>query len=193
MESTARSVGHDAAHQYVDHHDWFVVVLHSIRDTEGCTCPARDECGHPGKHPHGWLAPNGTRDATRRMDRVDEWFDRRPWLNIGIATGPSGLVVLDVDPRNGGLDSLQNIVQVHGALPPTLVCLTGGGGQHWYYRAWDRQPPEGTLAPGLDIKARSGLVVAPPSLHACGARYIWVDPDARLAVAPDWLACWDLP
>lgn len=183
---------HDAV-EYVGSLGFFVVPLHSIRDSGGCTCPARDECSNPGKHPHGRLARNGTHDATSRPERINEWFDRRPWLNVGIATGPSQLVVLDVDPRNGGLDSLRHLVKVHGPLPRTRVCLTGGGGQHWYYRVWDRQPPEGSAAfgPGLDVKARTGLVVAPPSLHATGSRYYWVDSNSRIAPCPEFLAHWD--
>jgi hypothetical protein len=40
----------------------------------------------------------------------------------------SGLVVLDVDPRHGGDESIRNL-----KLPPTVEALTGGGGWHEYF------------------------------------------------------------
>ena len=41
---------------------------------------------------------------------------------------------------------------------------------------------------GLDLKAEGGYVVAPPSLHASGRRYAWVDRGEGIRVVPDWLA-----
>jgi|TARA_R110001583_G_scaffold20930_18_gene79884 hypothetical protein len=101
-------------------------------------------------------------------------------LNIGIVTGSvSGeLVVLDVDPRDGGNESLANLIMNGLKLPDTVHCKTGSGGDHYYFRA-----PIGTvtrirnsassLGPGLDIRAEGGQVVAPPSIHACGNEYAW--------------------
>ena len=103
-------------------------------------------------------------------------------LNIGIVTGSvSGeLVVLDVDPRDGGNESLANLIMNGLKLPDTVHCKTGSGGDHYYFRA-----PIGTvtrirnsassLGPGLDIRAEGGQVVAPPSIHACGNEYRWSD------------------
>lgn len=176
---------------YAQDREFFVVPLHTTRRDGGCTCLLREECEHTAKHPDGRLAPSGINSATRRPRRVEEWYARRPWAGVGIATGPSGLGVLDVDPRNGGRDSLRAIVAEHGPLPPTLTCLTGGGGEHYYFRAWDRQPSSGTMAPGLDIKARGGLVVAPPSVHPSGGTYTWLIADAPIAFVPDYLAHWD--
>lgn len=72
--------------------------------------------------------------------------------NVGIATGPaSSLVVLDIDPRHGGDDSLADLQSEHGALPLTVTALTGGGGQHHYF-ALARAVPE-----WLGNRVRSGL------------------------------------
>ncbi len=121
------------------------------------------------------------------------WFRRWPRANVGIVTGKvSGLAVLDCDPRHGAIGSLAALERAHGALPLTLEAVTGGGGRHIYFalpRAWLRNRVG--LAPGLDLRAEGGLVVAPPSLHPSGRRYRWRagrDPGATPpAPMPGWL------
>jgi hypothetical protein len=40
-------------------------------------------------------------------DEINEWYQLWPSANVGIVTGAiSGLVVLDIDPRHGGEQSL---------------------------------------------------------------------------------------
>ena len=64
----------------------------------GCSCSA-DDCGSAGKHPS---TSHGVNDATMDSDLIRGWWQRWPRANVGFATGAaSGLVVLDVDPRNG--------------------------------------------------------------------------------------------
>lgn len=110
--------------------------------------------------------------------------------NIGLATG--SLIVLDIDPRHGGDESL--IALEHELLPTTWRVLTGGGGEHVYFAAPDFEirNSAGRLGPGLDIRGAGGYVVAPPSTHISGRPYAWsVDhhPDeALLAPIPDWMA-----
>jgi hypothetical protein len=38
--------------------------------------------------------------------------------------------------------------------------------------------------PGLDLKADGGYVIAPPSLHASGRRYRWVEEPEGLCPEP---------
>jgi len=45
----------------------------------------------------------------------------------------------------------------------------------------------GQLCPGVDLKGHTGYVVAPPSLHPSGRRYVWGN-RLPIAVAPRWLA-----
>jgi hypothetical protein len=40
------------------------------------------------------------------------------------------MVALDIDPRHDGQNSLLKLVQAHGALPDTVVAVTGSGGNH---------------------------------------------------------------
>ena len=106
---------------------------------------------------------------------VAGWYRRWPDAGVGIVTGPiSGLAVIDVDPRHGGDDSLTDWQDRHGPLPPTIEAITGGGGRHFYFTtASARLRNQVGLLPGVDLRARGGMVVAPPSRHRSGRRYAW--------------------
>lgn len=129
---------------------------------------------------------NGFKDGTTDKGRIVAGWTRCPEANVAIVTGTvSGLVVLDVDPRNGGNESLRELERRHGELPPTLVVATGGGGRHYFFSA-----PEGKsiksckFADGLDLKADGGYVVAPPSTHPSGSSYTWSEDFQRIELAP---------
>jgi hypothetical protein len=127
-------------------------------------------------------------------ETLRRWVRRWPQLNIGIVTGTvSGLVVLDLDRRHGGFDSLAALERLHGALPATVEAETGGGGRHLYFACPPTAPRnKAGLAPGIDLRGEGGMVVAPPSLHPSGGRYRWRqghEPGALpLAILPHWLA-----
>jgi len=103
----------------------------------------------------------------------------------------SGIIVLDVDPRNDGEQSLAALEAAHGPLPVTVESHTGGGGRHLFFCHPASPVPTGPLVAGLDLKGDGGLVVVPPSLHPSGARYRWAPgqgPDQRQPpAAPPWL------
>ena len=159
-----------------------------------CTCGS-PKCEHPGKHPLPALAPNGLKNATTCADTVERWFSQARLANVGLATGP--IIVLDVDPRHGGDESLSQLEAEHGPLPLTWRVFTGGGGEHIFFLQPDgieirnSAGDRGGLAPGLDIRGVGGYVVAPASPHASGRSYEWsVDqpPDETpLAPMPDWM------
>ena len=148
-----------------------------------------------GKEP---LTEHGVRDATTDPAKIEEWWNRWPDANVGIATGAvSGLVVLDVDPRNGGDEGLRDLLGRHGGwgipadeggYPETYTVLTGGGGQHYYF-AVEGPAPSRKLAPGVDLKGDGGYVVAPPSLHPSGQSYMAEDSTEHLppVSAPAWI------
>lgn len=160
---------------------WAVLPLHSPT-SDGCSC--RRDCRSPGKHPR---TKNGVHDATIDEATIRRWWSTWRNANIGIATG-RGLVVLDVDPRHGGDESLRRLVKQHGPLPQTVVAVTGGGGRHFYFTSPETVRSR-QLGPGLELKGEGSYVVAPPSLHVSGYRYAWaLPPDAvPLAPAPEWL------
>jgi hypothetical protein len=168
-----------------------------------CSCGS-DSRGRPcgknaAKHPYGKLAPRGLLSATTDPGILKSWFGyQAPDANLGVVTDK--LVVVDKDQRHGGDESLQALEREHGEFPPTWRSLTGGGGEHVIFACPDgveinsyaaaniENPP---LGPGIDIRARGGYIVAPPSLHISGRQYVWsVDDhpkDVPLAIAPDWL------
>ena len=51
-----------------------------------------------------------------------------------------------------------------------------------------RTSTSGVLGPGLDVLGERAAVTLPPSMHASGARYSWLDASVPIAAAPAWLA-----
>jgi hypothetical protein len=148
-------------------------------------------------HPRGKvpLTKHGCHDATKDPTLILDSWHFNPSANVGIATGKaSGIVVLDVDPRHSGDDTLVALENKHGRLPDTPTVLTGGGGRHFYFRAPhgpDVRNSAGTLGPGLDMRGGGGYVIAVPSVHANGNRYSW-KPSSRIdemvtSPLPSWL------
>ena len=134
----------------------------------------------------------GFKDATCSIAAVVDWWTDNPAYNIGYAI-TADVVVMDVDPRNGGLESLAQLQTEYGWLEPTLCAVSGrgDGGLHYYY-----QHPGVDLVgnlnsvgyPGIDLKKQGGYVVLPPSVHPdTGKPYRWVDDTACIAPMPAWL------
>lgn len=167
---------------------WAVVPVHSVRDGR-CTC-GRDPCAAPGKHPR-------VRWQRFEIDPPSEaqiaaWWRRWPEANVGVLTGPvSRLVVIDIDPRNGGDAAFESIEARVGTYEPTLESDTGGGGRHIWFRT--AEPLDTSIiAPGCEVRGAGGLVIAPPSTHYSGNPYRWRPGhgpgELALADAPPWLA-----
>ncbi len=125
-----------------------------------------------------WSRPDGSGAASTAPDTICAWWTRWPHASVGVATGPaSGLAVLDIDPRSGGIEALAALEERVGPLPGTVVNLTGGGGIHLLYAHPGRRVTSRAraLGPGLDVKADGGMIVAPPSVHPhTGRRYAWL-------------------
>lgn len=133
----------------------------------------------------------GFKSASNDPDTLGAYWRRRPDTNIGVATGDaSGIIVLDIDPRNGGDESLTRLEKAHGELPQTVWAQTGGGGRHFFFKAPDAEPVRcSVLAEGIDLKASGGYVVVAPSVHPSGGKYRWeLSPfDHEPAEAPPWM------
>jgi hypothetical protein len=158
------------------------------KDTFSCSC-GKSNCSSPAKHPVAHLAPAGVHSATTDPYLIRDWFDY-PW-NLGIATGAkSGIVVLDIDPRHQGDESLADLERRHGRLPDTRRFRTGGGGEHILFRHSGAIVPNsaGKIASGIDIRGENGYIVAPPSRHISGGWYSIPDNLAHgPADIPSWL------
>jgi hypothetical protein len=141
-----------------------------------------------GKSP---LTEHGFRDASTDTGEIREWWSRFPDANVAIPTGSvSRLVVLDVDPRHGGNESLAALEAKHSSLPATLQSKTGGGGLHFFFSLASAQMirnSAGKLGPGLDVRGDGGYVVVPPSVHPeTKELYHWAN-KAKPALVPTWL------
>jgi hypothetical protein len=165
---------------------WQLYPIYAVDDEGTCTCSKGPACPYPGKHP---ATLHGFNDASSDPTRVFEMFSRRPGASVGHRTGRvSGTVVIDVDPRDGGIETLRRLQAAHGNLPPTRLHATGGGGYQYFLRYPEsvKGVPSRTIGPGVEVKADRAGVVLPPSKHASGRRYE-VLIDAPLAQLPSWI------
>lgn len=114
--------------------------------------------------------------VTTDEQQIQEWWAKWPDANYGVATGPSELVVIDIDvPKSSGyiegpygIDAWCWLVFNAGLKkePRTLEIDTPSGGQHIYWlanKAIEVRNSAGKLAPGVDVRADGGYVVGPGS------------------------------
>ena len=132
--------------------------------------------------------------ATTDHQQISDWWTQWPNANIGVMTGlASGFFVVDLDVKGNGPKNMAELESHNGKLPPTVKVITGGGGQHLFFRM-----PEGTtignstgIIPGVDIRGEGGLIIAPPSLHNSGRSYEWAigcaPGEVEIAECPPWL------
>lgn len=126
------------------------------------------------------LTPRGHLDATTDPDRIAAWWDEFPEASPGVAAGPSGLVLLDVDAKNGK-DGWQSLMEAWVDIPDTLNYDTPTGGVHYVYGS-DRDDLNGVAnyrkMDGVDRRAGSSF-------------FVWWGgvPDDRdvFTQAPEWL------
>lgn len=142
-----------------------------------CPCVA---AGNPnGNTCHSGYA--GTTNATV----VARWWTLNPDYNIGYHLADWQYVIYDVDPRNGGWESLEEVERIHGAIPAVKVVETAGGGLHLYVENPSRNPVQrgwaavGTYllgrtsqkTTGIDIKAGPGFYVVAEGSEVDGNVY----------------------
>jgi len=140
--------------------------------------------------------------ATTDAERIARWWRRHPSDNVAVATGPAGLVVVDLDmPKPGqrpperwagarhGLDVFDQLAPADLIQCPTWTVTTPSGGRHRYYRpaaGTELGCTRGRVGWCIDTRGRGGYVVAAGSI-AGGHRYELAD-DTPPAELPDWLA-----
>lgn len=180
---------------------WPVFPLHNPIGEWQCSCgrpteppekSARvegvDYCSSVAKHPR---TKNGLKDATTDEAQIRQWWQRWPNANIGLPTGALTFVVIDVDPRHGGDDSIQGLFEEFGR-PEKVVCAkTGGGGEHLLFAHPGfkvKNNQSGKIGQGIDVRGDGGYIAAAPSRHASGGFYQWtIQPNGTLPTLPAWL------
>lgn len=128
-------------------------------------------------------------------DRLREYLSQNP-RGMGIPTGPSGLIVVDIDNKkkdgsqNGfksiGDDMLFKMIDLEN--PP--VVQTPSGGQHVYFRAPEASTVKSSASKwreNVDIRALGGMVVAPGSNLANGQYRVLYGDFTDIPVVPQWL------
>ncbi len=171
---------------------FFVFPVHGI--TEGrCTCgDLHPKDNSAGKHP---VTKNGMDDATQDPDVISVWHSTFPNCSWAVNLKLSGLMVFDIDPRNGGDTSWDSFeAWLTEPLGQSWAALTGAQevegrsmrGMHLYYRAPEGIQLRGTLgtdSPGIDIK-HNGYVLLPGSRHMSGVCYEWLVDRSPFAIEP---------
>ncbi|REE96633.1 bifunctional DNA primase/polymerase [Thermomonospora umbrina] len=166
----------------------------------------------PGGKPPASGFTDWERKATTDPARIRAMWSRSRF-NVGIATGPSGLIVIDLDlPKpgetvppewtmpgvNNGADAFALLCERHGQPFPfeTFTVKTRRGGMHLYFTAPDRvqlRNTAGSKGKGLgwciDTRAHGGYVVGPGSFVDLpdGTGPYTVTHNAPAAPLPDWL------
>jgi hypothetical protein len=121
-------------------------------------------CKSLGEKAKAPMTKNGLLDATLDKDKVKRWWSQHGASAIGI---PTGIVwdVLDVDIKEGKdgrqhLPYLQRLGLLDGC---KKVTRTPSGGWHLYFRANPLLTNKAHALLGLDVRAKGGYVLAPPS------------------------------
>ena len=124
----------------------------------------------------------GHNAATRNIAKIHRWWEVNPAFNIGIACGPSDLVVIDCDngkpwptkyvhefPPEGvhnGADMLLSLMENpldRQILFHTAIVTTPSGGTHFYFARSGRdiRNSAGSVAPWIDVRSAGGYVLGP--------------------------------
>jgi P4 family phage/plasmid primase-like protien len=135
-----------------------------------CEC-GKFRCDRPGKHPRKGGTDRGATSDPAQIRRETQ----SGWANIALHCGLANLVVLDIDPRNGGWDTIAELEAQFGSLESAVVAETGGGGEHRYFRASEGISYPSSLGPGVDVLSGAKYPIIPPSRHHSGIDYRWRD------------------
>jgi hypothetical protein len=167
---------------YYAEQGWKLIPCFGISQ-KGCNCGKLHALRtDAGKHP---LISNWPISATSDSLQLSKWFGIESQNNAAVVCDRSGLVVIDIDPRNNGDESFLALESLlDGAIPSTVTALTGEytvkgkrvRGRHLYFKA----DPEAQYfkdfsrlrLKGIDIKS-NGYVLLPPSVHSSGVNYEW--------------------
>lgn len=137
----------------------------------------------PKDDPSGYYAyvKSWVKEASRDPETIATWFTEHPDALIGVYTGRSGIVAVDLDDK-GGKSGAASLEQAQLELPATFSypSRTGDGRHHWYAAPADQQltiAADHADLEGVDIRSGNGVIVY------YGGK---LTADASLAPAPAW-------
>lgn len=158
-EHPQRSPIVDAAYAYINQHNWTLVAV-----------------GHNKKPMGEWGIGGTNRYDYTNLERV--FAINAP--GIGVITGPSGLVIIDLD----NADAIKLWADTFG-IPMTRMARTPRG-RHLYYLAPHglHIPPGTEILPGVDVRGAESYAILPPS-HLANGAYSWINADAPILPLPD--------
>lgn len=126
---------------------------------------------HGGKRP---LTRNGVKDSSTDPSQIWEWFGKGSEANLGIRCGSiSGIIVIDIDPRNGGDLELKRLIEENGPLTVEEgpIVITGDNGTHYICRHPGFAVRIKSLGPGVDVIGEDRYANTVSSLGPSGNRY----------------------
>lgn len=170
---------------------WPVVpIFEIVKNGTVCSCGRKPgaDCS-PGKHPR---TAHGLSDASTDPDMIKAWMKQWPKSNWAILTGAgSGIVVIDVDPKHGGLDSIKALTDSdvpNDAWGTDVIQKTGSGGYHLLFKHPGKPIRNKVgLRPGLDVRGDGGYIIVAPSGHISGGVYGWLNSNGH---APPPITDW---
>ncbi|MFD9893345.1 AAA family ATPase [Amycolatopsis sp. NPDC059027] len=127
--------------------------------------------------------PWGSGEYPEDPDEIRDLFSG--YTGLVINTGLSGLVVLDIDTKHGQ-DGFAALKAAGVELPDTPVkARTPSGGEHWFYREGSVpvECSQSKIAAGVDIRARGGIVVGPPTEVPGYGQYEFLDLAGMVSVS----------
>ena len=149
-----------------------VFPIWSMDKNGHCTC-GKEHCVGAGKHPRSQSWQNTPAWDSEQIEAMEQFSSLA--TNYGVVC--KGLLVIDVDSRNGGIDSFKKLTK---AIPEVfndagLVVTTGSGGgsRHFYFKVDTSVSLMSHLPdyPGIDFQSGSKYVVGPGSRHKSGKTY----------------------
>lgn len=153
--------------------------------------PCREQPGEPYRDKQGNLVTprektpytaKGVHDASSEPDKIRRWWQKWPAALIGVNCGQSGLVVIDLDNKNGKFGS-QAFASLGFDNGGALHSQTPSGGFHLVFAGTGKNS---TGITGIDVRGTGGYVIAPPSVIMDGefpGQYIALDDWARQPAA----------
>jgi hypothetical protein len=146
-----------------------VFGIHSVVNGK-CQC-GWDECKAAYKHPiiRNW------QNVPHWSDEQIETFEQLGHFRAGFGVLCAGYLIIDVDARNGGVESFSQLCKDHPSAATSEFIVntgSGGGSQHHYFSLAEpvALAQHHKKYPGIDFKT-SGYVIGAGSLHASGNAY----------------------